>query len=919
MSALIERHSRRLIERLRLLPGDDVFVAPRLKHRQRLTTVVRSLRTNDTAECFLDDVVDLSRRRPVVLVGDPGAGKSTCLKQLALKTAKRDDFTPVYVRIASHTAGTSFANSVAEQNHLSIDELHQIASEHSVVLIVDQLNELGSAQKLGLSDVMAFMGRYPKTSLVIATRTANLPEIKAHVFQAIEILPFSRPAIWQYLSEVLGEECAAQLDSRLDHRMHALCRNPLLLSMIVAVFDETGEIPHGRSRLFEDFTTSLLANWDTKASEPPGAFFLDDVFVAIAGGLSPAETSHNVLVIDRLIASATQSLNRRYETAETFEGVRKRVYASPLLTVGSAEGRYCFVHQLFQEYYASRSLLSKLVEGSLGLAELRDLASKEAWHEPLFFLCGSLLNPDPVLGDLVDQGKLLLAAECLDNAPYASPEFCDSIIVYLLNAYKYTDLDVAPNEAVGYNIIRGLRLIFDRATSSLDLRVREDVQFFVDKYLPATKSHTEIGSNEVSTEDLLYFLRANSSTLTKGDVIRTLAIRKAKEAIEIVRVYVADRQCPFRDEAIWAFGELCSDSETDVLLACVSPSESTQVIAASCNALVRAALRSRDDPDHPAIDVNQVVKHLSGFIDNVANVGRESAGFALMMIAEKDAGDVILKHMTTGADPRHRGMFVFLAGQLYLEEAAGALPGLFASERSGHVREDIVRAAGQLLERLPLRTQHHGALADMLVAALQDSDSVVRLHAVLSLRAVRDRDVGRLADQALDDRTMYVRHAAQGVAATARGRAVVWQPFGNWRTDIDMTTLEDTLVAYGARAAAIESALGFLEREYQSGRIDIGRAMQLRTTYGQDRLVLLADIERTLRGTDLVELVAPIELAKQSTGRELDEEVRLKIERVADEKGWGAHLREKIRAHKGDITGLIVGVALELAKRSGLG
>lgn len=912
-------HCRRLIERIERLPGDSVFVAPRLKHRQRLSSVVQNLRIDGSAECHLSEIAELSRRRTVLLVGDPGSGKSTCLKQLALSEAQRGEFVPLFLRIASHAPGTSLSTSLAQQNQLQPHELQALTADYPTVLIVDQLNELGAKQKQALEDVVAFANRNLQMSLVLATRTSSYPEIRSPTLQTVEILPFSKPAIRRYQEEVLGEQHAAKLEALLDRRMRALCRNPLLLSMIVTLFDETGEVPHGRSRLFEDFTSYLLTKWDIHADEPPGAYFLDEVLVAIAGGLNPAETSHNALAIDRLIARATQDLNRRDGTAVAFEEIRKRVYSSALLTSGSNEGRCSFVHQLFQEYYASRSLLQRLISKELNLSDIRELSSKEAWHEPLFFLCGSLRDPESLLTYLVEQGKLVLAAECLDNAPNASPHLCDQLIVYLLNAYKYTDLYVAPNEAVGYNILRALRLVADRASPLLESRVGLDVQFFLDKYLQSTKAYAAIGSDEVSTESLLFFLRAESSWITKGDIVRTLAIRKAREASCVIRSYVTDRHCSFRDEAIWAFGELCSAVDTDVLLACVRSGESTQVVAAACNALVRAEMRSRDDPENPAIDAKVVADHLTAFIDDPASVGRESAGYALVTICGHDAKDVILRHMQGGADPRHRGMFVFLAGELHLEDAASLLPDLFVEESSAHVREDIVRTTGQLLERIPSEDSLHASLTELLTLALLDTDSVVRLHAVLSLRAVRGRNIDTLVSQVIDDSAVYVRHAAQGVIAAANGKAVTWQPFGNWRSDLDMTTLEKTLVAYGARAAAIESALEFLEREYQSGRIDIGRTMQLRTTYGQDRLVLLNDIERTLREGDLHELDMPIAFAKQSSSKEIDEQIRLKIEHVAEEKGWGTHLRERIRAHKGDITGLIVSVAIELAKRSGLG
>jgi hypothetical protein len=132
-----------------------------------------------------------------------------------------------------------------------------------------------------------------------------------------------------------------------------------------------------------------------------------------------------------------------------------------------------------------------------------------------------------------------------------------------------------------------------------------------------------------------------------------------------------------------------------------------------------------------------------------------------------------------------------------------------------------------------------------------------------------------------------------------------------------VTAIEDTLVAYGARAAAIDSALAFLDREYSAGRIDMGRAMQLRTSYGEERLVLLAEIERTVQGSELEYLKNAVERARLADPA-VEADVKGDLTAMAEERGWGEALKAKIRDHRGEITGLIVSVALEVAKRVGL-
>ena len=257
--------------------------------------------------------------RRLVLLGEPGAGKSTALRYLALLLAQRlrgvslripgwpADDTPVPVVVplgqvaAALRAGASDAYAALLQVIGDVLEagvrgglrrfLTPALRAGGLLLLCDGLDELPAT---------AADGGIPARVAVAAALRRLARETKARMVVTSRVLPYRAPGDWKLLPEdgwalrtvqplAFGQTRAfvkgwyhalAATDPDLadgrasDHavglvteleqteRLHPLVRSPLLLTMLAILHYNTGDVPRDRARLYEECVELLLDRWE---------------------------------------------------------------------------------------------------------------------------------------------------------------------------------------------------------------------------------------------------------------------------------------------------------------------------------------------------------------------------------------------------------------------------------------------------------------------------------------------------------------------------------------------------------------------------------------------------------------------------------------------------------------------------------
>jgi formylglycine-generating enzyme required for sulfatase activity len=323
----------------------------------------------------------------MVLLGEPGSGKSTSLRHLAL--AKYRDVLsdppsahlPLFVNLGDHASGSP-ADFLAEQwrQGYKSGDLPAIMQAGRLWLLVDGLNEMPSADERDYEARVRVWRRFfknefpPGNRALVACRVADygtgldLPRLHVEPMDDGRIADFVA-ARFQKTPDRGGHLLAElQADRRargVEHGLYGLARNPFWLVMLADVYLECDQLPRNRAALVQDFVDRWLVY---EADRQPERL------------LTGPERAALQLALDKL---AFASLNRGQNAPQPQEWVLKQLpeqvelsglrvamlpeialrlaeSASLLECRGRAEARNVrFYHQLLLEYFAGRELLRR--------------------------------------------------------------------------------------------------------------------------------------------------------------------------------------------------------------------------------------------------------------------------------------------------------------------------------------------------------------------------------------------------------------------------------------------------------------------------------------------------------------------------------------------------------------------------------
>ncbi len=253
----------------------------------------------------------------IVILGDPGSGKTTFLAHLAYCLAanglrdkaqqsnnlpgwKEDerDLLPVQVLLrdfvrqaATHKPGNEpqhlwkFIVNRLQANNLKEAEkpLKKALESGRAIVMLDGLDEVPTKdQRQFVRDaVMAFARRYPDCRMIVTCRTLSYqdPAWQLPNVPSFELAPFDEEQIDRFIvawyeellrlgilkTEEEGKSLADKLRQAVRKPdMWRLAPNPLLLTVMAMVHTHKGRLPEARALLYEEIIDFLLWRWEEK-------------------------------------------------------------------------------------------------------------------------------------------------------------------------------------------------------------------------------------------------------------------------------------------------------------------------------------------------------------------------------------------------------------------------------------------------------------------------------------------------------------------------------------------------------------------------------------------------------------------------------------------------------------------------------
>jgi formylglycine-generating enzyme required for sulfatase activity/class 3 adenylate cyclase len=348
----------------------------------------------DIKQVKLDSLHEAVERYPcVVLLGEPGCGKTTAIEALAYEYSDRPDILPVLLRLDEFAGGASVEDFIIQSwggsptaGHWGAPELAANLKAYleagKLFFFFDALNEMpveGYCERCAALREFIDRGSARGNRFLVTCRILDYGE-EFSGLQRVEVQPLGDDQIQQFLRNELPEswhdlwQVLRSDDSR--HRLLEMARNPYLLTIMIDVFEEDGELSQNRADLMRRFTHIML-EW-ARAKCPPDRW-LD------------AELQFEALSVMAYEMQARSGFGTKVKTEQVKAVMPRHLQLSPNWpsqptppdqVLSLAAGAHIvempvdrltvrFYHQLLQEYFAAHRMLKR------DPAELADL-----WRGP---------------------------------------------------------------------------------------------------------------------------------------------------------------------------------------------------------------------------------------------------------------------------------------------------------------------------------------------------------------------------------------------------------------------------------------------------------------------------------------------------------------------------------------------------------
>lgn len=382
----------------------------------------------------------------LMVLGKPGAGKTTFLKHLAIECNKgkfQANCVPIFIRLKRYADDARNSGNLDLLNYISQSlqtcdvataDVESLLKHGRALILLDGLDEVSEQDgKIVQQQITCLSERYYKNHFVITCRT-QAQKYRFDGFANVEVADFNQEQIEAFAkkwfvavarnSEQKGLVRAAEFIEKLkqpeNKRVRDLAVTPILLSLTCLVFNDLEDLPSNRAKLYEQGLNILLSRWDQdkgiqrdeiyRSLSLPRKLKLLSQVAAIT--FNQGDYFFEQGKIQQLIAEYLCTL----PDAETdpgvlqldSESVLKSIEVQHGLLIERAREIHSFSHLTFQEYLTAKEIVGRW--NSQALEYLVSHVIEKRWREVFLLAVGMLQNTNDLLLLMKQQIDTLVAS-----------------------------------------------------------------------------------------------------------------------------------------------------------------------------------------------------------------------------------------------------------------------------------------------------------------------------------------------------------------------------------------------------------------------------------------------------------------------------------------------------------------------------
>ena len=386
-------------------------------------------------QCEKQDGFKVANDNPYLMVlGQPGAGKSTFLRRVGLEALKgkhgnyQHGCVPVFLELKRFTTGeVDLVKAITDEFAVCgfpdpQPTTRKLLDQGKLLILLDGLDEVPTQQlDPAITQIQNFADKYKQNRFIASCRTAAY-QSGFRKFVDVVMADFDDDQIQQFIANWFCAEKDKALETAqrcwnlLQEHAHAatkeLAQTPLLLTLLCLVFDDTQNFPEKRAELYKQALDVLLTKWAAEKRIQRDPIYKD--LTITLETIMLGEIAYGGFEADRLFFSQREVV----EQIRTFlasnlnapkhldgEVILQAIQVQQGILVERAKDVFSFSHLTLQEYLTAQHIADHNWIAPLVCNHLTD----QRWRE-VFQLVAGVMRPstDALLLQIEHQAQNLI-------------------------------------------------------------------------------------------------------------------------------------------------------------------------------------------------------------------------------------------------------------------------------------------------------------------------------------------------------------------------------------------------------------------------------------------------------------------------------------------------------------------------------